>query len=148
MGTQDCCEPSRPPCLTCRPAPPPSWLQAALAEALQDEGVLAAKMDGVVAILQRANQLPTNEEGEVELDLRCGCAAPCRPAPRSASHRPGAARYLSSAARRAVVVGCSPPARAVPLVAVPPGQARRPAPRRLALSSTSPCGLVLKRAAH
>ena len=27
-------------------------------------------MDGVVAILQRANQLPTNEEGEVELDLR------------------------------------------------------------------------------
>lgn len=33
--------------------------------------MLAAKMDGVVAILQRANQLPTNEEGEVELDLRC-----------------------------------------------------------------------------
>lgn len=26
-------------------------------------------MDGVVAILQKANQLPTNEEGEVELDL-------------------------------------------------------------------------------
>lgn len=47
----------------------PAEQQAALAEALQDEGVLAAKMDGVVAILQRANQLPTNEEGEVELDL-------------------------------------------------------------------------------
>jgi hypothetical protein len=48
----------------------PAEQQAALAEALQDEGVLAAKMDGVVAILQRANQLPTNEDGEVELDLR------------------------------------------------------------------------------
>ena len=36
--------------------------------------MLVAKMDGVVAILQKANQLPTNEEGEVELDLRC---APC-----------------------------------------------------------------------
>ncbi|PSC74594.1 Swr1 complex bromodomain subunit Brf1 isoform A [Micractinium conductrix] len=47
----------------------PAEAQAALAEALQDEGVLASKMDGVVAILQRANQLPTNEEGEVELDL-------------------------------------------------------------------------------
>ncbi|KAL4432569.1 hypothetical protein ABPG77_000506 [Micractinium sp. CCAP 211/92] len=47
----------------------PAEQQAALAEALQDENVLAAKMDGVVAILQRANQLPTNEEGEVELDL-------------------------------------------------------------------------------
>ncbi|EFN55691.1 hypothetical protein CHLNCDRAFT_133959 [Chlorella variabilis] len=58
-----------------RRAPPkhyqalPAEQQAALAEALQDEGVLAEKMDGVVAILQKANQLPTNEEGEVELDL-------------------------------------------------------------------------------
>lgn len=34
--------------------------------------MLASKMDGVVAILQKANQLPTNEEGEVELDLRYG----------------------------------------------------------------------------
>lgn len=33
--------------------------------------MLAAKMEGVVEILQKANQLPTNEEGEVELDLRC-----------------------------------------------------------------------------
>lgn len=47
----------------------PAEQQAQLAEALQDENVLVAKMDGVVAILQKANQLPTNEEGEVELDL-------------------------------------------------------------------------------
>ncbi|KAI7836070.1 hypothetical protein COHA_010039 [Chlorella ohadii] len=47
----------------------PAEQQAQLAEALQDENVLASKMDGVVAILQKANQLPTNEEGEVELDL-------------------------------------------------------------------------------
>jgi hypothetical protein len=48
----------------------PAEQQTALAEALQDEAVLTQKMDGVVAILQKANQLPTNEEGEVELDLR------------------------------------------------------------------------------
>ncbi len=51
----------------------PQAQQAQLAEALQDEAVLAEKMDGVVGILQKNNQLPTNEEGEVELDLRCVC---------------------------------------------------------------------------
>ena len=48
----------------------PADKQAALAEALQDEATLAAKMDGVVGILQSAGELPTNEDGEVELDLR------------------------------------------------------------------------------
>ncbi len=55
--------------------PLPADQQAQLAEALQDEGVLTQKMDGVVAILQKANELPTNEEGEVELDLRWEFAA-------------------------------------------------------------------------
>lgn len=31
--------------------------------------MLAGKMAGVVDILQRADELPTNEDGEVELDL-------------------------------------------------------------------------------
>ncbi|KAL6785284.1 hypothetical protein ACKKBG_A03205 [Auxenochlorella protothecoides x Auxenochlorella symbiontica] len=49
--------------------PLPADKQAALAAALQDEAVLAGKMAGVVDILQRADELPTNEDGEVELDL-------------------------------------------------------------------------------
>ncbi|KAK2079624.1 hypothetical protein QBZ16_002019 [Prototheca wickerhamii] len=49
--------------------PLPADKQATLADALQDESVLAAKMQGVVDILQRAGELPTNEDGEVELDL-------------------------------------------------------------------------------
>ena len=51
--------------------------QAQLAEALQDEGIMAAKQDGVVAILQAANELPTNEDGEVELDLSAVTPATC-----------------------------------------------------------------------
>eukprot|EP00887_Chlorella_sp_A99_P007918 scaffold12.g7918.t1 len=47
----------------------PPEKQAQLAEALQDEAVMAEKMDGVVQILMQANELPTNENGEVELDL-------------------------------------------------------------------------------
>lgn len=50
-------------------APLPPDRQAALAAALQDEQVLAVKMEGVVGILQQAGELPTNEDGEVELDL-------------------------------------------------------------------------------
>lgn len=42
---------------------------AQLAQALQDESVLASKMNGVIQILRDANELGSNEEGEVELDL-------------------------------------------------------------------------------
>lgn len=41
----------------------------ALAAALGQNEVMEAKMEGVIGILQAANELPTNEEGEVELDL-------------------------------------------------------------------------------
>ncbi len=78
--------PGEPSALGCcaDPCTPTSCLltRALLAHPPQDEAVLAAKMDGVVGILQKANQLPTNEEGEVELDLRCAalrcaCCACC-----------------------------------------------------------------------
>lgn len=40
-----------------------------LATAMTDEAVMEAKMNGVVEILQAANELPTNEDGEIELDI-------------------------------------------------------------------------------
>ena len=49
--------------------PLPEDKQAQLAEALSDEAVLTEKMEGVVEILQRANELGASEDGEVELDL-------------------------------------------------------------------------------
>lgn len=51
--------------------PLPEEKQTQLAEALSNEEVLAEKMEGVVEILQRANELGASEDGEVELDLRC-----------------------------------------------------------------------------
>ena len=38
---------------------------------------MAQKMDGVVEILQHANELPTNENGEVELDLSAVSPSTC-----------------------------------------------------------------------
>lgn len=41
-----------------------------LADAMQNEMVMETKMEGVVDILQAHNELPMNEEGEVELDIK------------------------------------------------------------------------------
>ncbi len=49
--------------------PLPQAKQVALADAMADPAVMDAKMEGVVRILQDAGELPTNDDGEVELDL-------------------------------------------------------------------------------
>jgi hypothetical protein len=49
--------------------PLPEDKAAQLADALSNEELLMEKMDGVVDILQRANELGSSEDGEVELDL-------------------------------------------------------------------------------
>ncbi len=45
-------------------------MQGRLAEALQDEAVMTEKQNGVIEILQNANELHADADGEVELDLR------------------------------------------------------------------------------
>lgn len=59
----------RPPAAPAH-APLSAEVQGRLAEALQDEAVMTEKQNGVIEILQNANELHADADGEVELDLR------------------------------------------------------------------------------